>query len=78
MNDYELDKIQKFANDDLMSKTVFKFLLESYIQDKPSQDVYVLAASRLAINLLKQGFKDMEKFKVNTEEVSKVMKNIGV
>lgn len=78
MNDFEKNKIIKFANDTQMLDVVYKVLLDSFLKDRPQQDVYVLAASRLAIDFLKQGWKEIEKYKEENQEESKTVGNIGL
>lgn len=65
-------------NDKVMTTAVYNALLDSFLKEKPNQDVQVLAASRLAIDYLKQGFKDLEHFKDETLSVKPINKQPGL
>lgn len=65
-------------NDKVMSTAVYNALLDSFLKEKPAQDVQVLAASRLAIDYLKQGFKDLEHFKDEPLSVKPINKQPGL
>jgi len=62
MNKTQEDKLQRFMNDAVMADTVYQVLLDSFLVERPNQDVYVLAASRLSIDFLKQGWKELERY----------------
>ena len=65
------EQLKRFINNRDMSEAVFDVLLNSFLKDRGS-DVYILAASRLSIDFLKLGWKEMEKFKgVAKEPVNK-------
>ena len=63
MDEAQKRQIQKFVNDKGMSRAVYLLLLDTFLRERPQADVYVLAASRLAIDYLKQGWKELEKYK---------------
>ena len=63
MNEHEIQKIRNFLNDKAMSQAVYKALLDEFLSEKLVNDVQVLAASRLSINLLKTAFQRMERYK---------------
>lgn len=79
MTDLEREKIRRFVNDAVASNAVFDLLLHSFLKESPSNDVHTLAASRLAIDYLKQGWKELEKLKdeVRAEKEEGVY-NIGL
>lgn len=63
IGDIERQRINKFMNDQVCSDAVYDVLLKAFIADRPSDDVQTLAASRLAIDYLKRGWKELAKFK---------------
>lgn len=78
MTDLEQEKVRRFVNDPVASKAVFDLLLHSFLSDRASQDVHTLAASRLAIDYLKQGWKELEKIKDKVQTEKSASQNIGL
>ena len=78
MDDVKNNKIQKFINDKAMSDAVYETLLASFLRGKPSSDVYLLAASRLAVDFLTQGWKELERLKEANSDKSTPSGNIGL
>ncbi len=70
MDDYTTQKIREFLNDKAMSDAVYKILFDSFI-NQPSKDIYVLGASRLSVDFLKQGWDRLKSYTVVKEEVKK-------
>lgn len=54
-------------NDEIMSEAVYAVVLESFLKTRPNQDVYVLAAARLSVDYLKDGWKDLKKYQDEKE-----------
>lgn len=77
LNEQQKEKIKWFINDLAMTEAVYKALLDSFLKDTP-KDVYVLAASRLAVDYLKQGFKSLEVFKNNQNKEPPALKQVGL
>lgn len=63
LGNIEKQKIKRFVNDQVCSDAVYDVLLKAFIADRPGDDVQTLAASRLAIDYLKRGWKELTKFK---------------
>lgn len=58
-------------NDTGMSGDVYEFLFNSFL-NKPSKDIYILGASRLCLDFLKQAWGELEKYKIdNLQEEEK-------
>ena len=57
------EKIKRFLDDRIMSDAVYGVLLDTFLSEKVEQDVNILAASRLAVTFLKEGWKELERFK---------------
>lgn len=54
------EKIKRFVIDKVMFESVKESLTSSFLKPLPNRDVQLLAASRLALDLLNEGFRDME------------------
>ena len=70
-------KINQFLNDKLMAKAVYEVILDSYLFSQRQSDVNFLAASRIAIDLLQEAWKDLSKHKIKEKE-DKVSGNVGL
>ena len=62
MDKTQEEKIRLFINDKVMSAAVYDMLLKSFIKPSDRADVNVLAASRIAIDLLQESWKELKKF----------------
>lgn len=62
----EEEKLRQFVNDQKMCETVYELLFNSFL-NKPSKDIYILGASRLSLDFLKDAWKELEKYKVDRE-----------
>lgn len=79
MNELQKDRIRRFLEDKIAVEAVKKVLLESFLSSKKDADVYVLAASRLAIDFLREGFKELDKYSEKVDERSvENEQNIGL
>jgi len=63
MDKTKQEKIKRFLDDRIMSDAVYGVLLDTFLSEKVEQDVNILAASRLAVTFLKEGWKELERFK---------------
>lgn len=78
MNDTQKEKIRRFLNDEIMSKTVYDVLLRSFLDSTLSSDVQVLAAQRIAIDLLQDAWKELQKHNIDIERDVKKRSQPGV
>lgn len=78
MNDHELSKIVGFMNDEATSGVVFKAIRDSFLKPSINKDISHLAASRIAIDLLGDAWKDLEKHRSKVMEKVDKPKNIGL
>lgn len=77
MNQTDQRKLHNFANDMVMNTAVYNVLLSTFL--KPVKgDVQILAASRVAIDLLNEAWKEVEKFKNITNPAAADTANIGL
>ena len=63
MSDNDRAKIRKFLGDKEMSEAVKRVMFSTFIKDSKIRNVEVMAAERLAINLLNEAFKELERAK---------------
>lgn len=61
------EKLKRFASDRMMFAAVREQILSTYLRPRAKLDVQVLAAERLAIDLLEDAFKEIERFRVDDE-----------
>ena len=59
MNDTQKEKIKRFVADKVLSESVQDVLLKSFLKPRNGQDIQLLAASRIAIDLLDEGFREL-------------------
>ena len=57
------EKLKRFANDDTMRSAVYDLLMKSFTAKKPVIDVNVLAAQRIAIDLLNDAWRELNSHK---------------
>lgn len=62
MTDQQKEKIKRFLADETMSNAVREVLVKSFLTTRVNQDVYILAASRLAFDFLEAGWRELRKF----------------
>lgn len=72
------EKVQKFLNDEVMSEAVYDVLLKAFIKARPQSDVNTLAASRIAIDLLHEAWKDLQKYRQQTERDKPILVQVGL
>ena len=79
MNDeIKVERLKKFMNDGVMSEAVYEVLLKSFLKPISSYDVNFLAASRVAIDLLGGGFKELDKFKPEDIKDAPIKRQVGL
>jgi F0F1-type ATP synthase delta subunit len=78
INENQKSRITRFLNDEATSDAVKQAILNSFLKSKPNRDVYQLAASRLAIDMLDEAWRDLERFKDSVNEKISVGKQVGL
>jgi hypothetical protein len=72
-----MDRVKKFAADPYTSQEVYNFILAQFL--KPVQgDVYIQAASKLAIDALGRAWRELDRLKVQQEKDADVSTNVGL
>ena len=78
MDEYEKEKIKMFVSDKVMMEAVKKVVLASYLKPQKDKDVQTLAASRIAIDLLQDAWRDLKKISLEEQGDIKKLKQIGL
>jgi hypothetical protein len=74
LNQTQKEKVSRFLDDKMLSETIYGIMLESFLKTRKG-DVQVLAASRLSIDYLQDAWKDLLKYKNETQEESSKVSN---
>jgi hypothetical protein len=75
---HQEQKIKRFMHDAVMSSGVYSVLLHSFLKPRKDADVYTLAASRIAIDLLNDAWKELEKIKGQSEREEQKLEQVGL
>ncbi len=78
MMDAREEKLRRFATDPFMREVVFTEIMESFIKQSDSKDIHFLAASRIAIDLLKEAWKELDHYKSVDKPPPKAGLNAGL
>lgn len=78
LNSAEKHKIKNFVADKVLASSVKRVLMDAFLKNSGTDDVQKLAAERIAINLLENGFKELEKNANEAQKVEKDIKNVGL
>jgi len=78
LNEPQKKKVANFLQDELMADTVYQVLLNSFLKPSPIIDVNILAAERMAIRLLQEGWRELGKYENKVGEKNESVGNIGV
>lgn len=78
LNSTQKQKIKGFIADITMSNAVKGVLRETFLKNSGVNDVQTLAAERIAINLLEEGFKELRKYSFQTEKEEKDRVQVGL
>ena len=63
MNDPEVEKIKRFVADEVMFESIRRFFEREFMKPIKETDVQYLAANRIALDLIGEAFKDLERYK---------------
>jgi len=72
------EKVKLFMSDKEMSEAVMDIITRAFLKPVPHNDVHVLAAHKIATDLLEDAFKELKKFVIEKESVEKKSKQIGL
>lgn len=72
------EKLKQFCNDVHMYETVHAVLLQSFLKTVPRDSIHELAAARIAIDLLEDGFREIKKYQNQKSGEPKALAQIGL
>ncbi len=78
MNDAQNAKLDLFIKDQVMSDAVYEVIRDAFLSKKGKKDIQVLAAERLAIDLLDDAWKELSKFNSINSEKQSQSGNVGL
>lgn len=78
LNETEKAKVKGFLADKIMSGAVRTVMTRSFLKPKGDKDIHTLAASRMAIDLLDEAFRELEKVKSESRKLEGKSVNPGL
>ena len=78
MTPAERVKLTRFLNDDLMQQSVYLVLQRAFLRSEKDWDVQKLAASRIALDMLREAWKDLEKNRSDPDAEEASTNNIAL
>ncbi len=78
LNETQINKVQRFIIDPVVSEAVYMVLLKSFLKKRGDEDTNMKAARFLATELLEEGWKELQKLKVEMEENGSVTRQVGL
>lgn len=78
IDDVQRAKIEYFLNDRVMASAVFGVIKGSFLKKKGQRDVQMLAAERLAVDLLEDGWQELQKYQYVNQEKDQKGQQIGL
>lgn len=70
-------KIKRFMSDTQMSGAVYNVLLESFLKER-TKDVHIMAAAYLAVDFLRQAWRELERTNPEQEGGEIKLKQVGM
>lgn len=78
METVKTEKIKRFLADKVMSDAVYEIVLGSFMKTNKTDDVHRLASSMLAIEKLGEAWKELQRFKIDTETTRQSSGQVGL
>jgi hypothetical protein len=72
------EKLKRFANDKVMNEAVREVVSNTILNRKGTKDVYILAAERIAIDIIREAWGELDRYKQDPEEKSTTPRQIGL
>lgn len=77
MDELKRQKIKRFLEDEVMSEAVYGIILKTFLKPQKG-DVQILAASRIAIDLLDEAWKELSKLKSDEDNEDNIKVQVGL
>jgi len=78
MSELQKEKIRRFLADPVMYETIRGVITRTFLKPKGEENVQLLAAERIAINLLEEAFKELERHKAEEDKDVNKLKQVGL
>jgi len=78
MNNTQIEKLHKFANDKVMTEAVYNILLEVFLKKGSEEDVSIKAARFISVEKLQDAWKEIDKFKSDEKGEEPIRQQIGL
>ena len=78
MDKAKTEKITRFVMDEALVDAVYGVLLDSFLKKRERANVQMAAAERVAIDLLGDAWKELDKYKKNNEQEPVITKQVGL
>ncbi len=78
MDDFKRSKIDRFLGDPLMVDVVFEKIRESFLKKKPVRPIEVMAAERIAIDLLVEAKIEIERERPEAKQQNGGITQVGL
>lgn len=78
LNDTQKAKVQRFVIDPVTSEAVYSVLLRSFLKKRTDEDTTMKAARFIATELLVEGWKELQKYRVQTEKNGSTIEQVGM
>lgn len=60
-------KIDRFLQDEAMTSSVFNAIRNSFLRKKGQRDTLILAAERLAVDMLEEAWRELDRYRVSED-----------
>ena len=79
MNDLKKAKLERFMRDDQTAQFVYEVIRDSYLSDDTNEkDIQYLAGERIAVSLLNKAWKDLNKYKIESDSSPPQLRQVGL
>ena len=72
------EKIKRFIDDKLLQDAVYGIIMATFLKKKDYADVHVVAAQKIAIDLLQEAWKEMNLLDISTGGEQTSQSNVGL
>lgn len=78
MDATQQERVSRFMRDEVTSNAVYDLLLLTFLEGTKTTDVNTLAAERIAITLLQEAWRKLERFRTKEKPESQNNRQIGI
>ena len=70
MSNSQIERIKRFLGDKEMEETIKQVLYSSFLKERMTSDVYILAAQTLSVQMLEQAWRHLQSYRTETKQSS--------